>query len=353
VSEFRDSLFEHGNTIMDWGKDEDGDDLIVFYSWAGLKTFGEAIVDALDTKGLLVEGEVVLVDGRESATTLKMSALRCDFAKIAEALNSMFDVTKFTAESVESLFDEVVEADDLPGHDAMDVLACSIHVDRFIDKAGVEMGFEDTYERCVDCCALIYTQATHYGDHGRYRHNEDGELICRDCDLKNPEKYLDEYLEDIAKKGETIRAFELPIPAGFKQISEEDTFMGETRRSPIMFERGLHRHQRENPKSQYKLLADNGITDVLFDIETGQFDVRWSLWVRDADYDAAHHLVTSISTEDAKGPGDYAEEALRKVSLAQRDPGKIAVHHINTSDGSVATEQLTPQEFIDGKAKRT
>lgn len=329
-----------GNYIYEWGKDEDDDTIVVFEGWAGLTALGKAIVKHLRAADL-VTAESKCDGTNEYHPMLELYADQRDLIKLTSALTACFGGKMFCECDITSEFTE-------PGDDGL----CKgrFDVTKLIDKAGLEMGFSDTYDRCSECYTLIYTQPNGYGDHGRFRHTEEGELICRECDLKDPERYLTEYLEDLAKPSRFIRAFELPIPAGFRQICEEDTFMGEPRKHPIMFERGLHLHQRENPKSQYALLSDNGITDVLFDIETGQFDVRWSLWVRDENYEAAYDLVTTISTEDEQGPGDHAKRALEQLAMSPAVPGKVVVHHVDTSGGPTTTQVLSPEEFINGDA---
>lgn len=329
-----------GNDLYAWGDDEDGDTVIVFNDWGGITRLGEAIVAHLVAEEL-VDAKSRCDGSDEFNPFIELFAKESDFIKIACAITACFGAKMFGECDISEKFTTPGDEDGL--------CQAKFEVRRLIDKAGLEMGFSDTYDYCIECSTLIYTQPSSYGDYGRYRCSGDG-VICRACDLKNPEGYLEEYLEDL-KRGE-VRGFTLPFPEGFREISEEDTFMGEPRTSPVQFERGLHIGQRDNPKKQYKALKEIGITDVLFDVSTGQFDVTWTVYVRNEDYDKAKALLLGKDLADAKGPGDYAAEALKSVSLAQSKLGHVAVTTINTDDGTATTRQVSHQDFIEGKALR-
>lgn len=336
----RDEVFEDlfGCDIAYWQKDEDNEMTLVLHSWDAFKAIGDKIIEELDD--LLIEGECWKPKDRCGAR-IKMQARTEDLVKIGRKLAKMLGVAqkRFTKKE---LLDKVFTTD------AETWVFCeAIEVERLVDIAGLELGFADTYDCCCNCNALIYTQPTSYGDYGRYRQTDDG-VICRDCDMKDPEGYLAEYLVDI--EAGKLRGFNIPIPKDFVEISEVDTFMGEPRKSPIRFESGLHIGQRDNPKKQYAALKKIGITDVIFDVSTGQFDVSWTVYVRKPDYDKALKLLTTTDLTDAKGPGDYAKEALEKCSMQQSQPGHVAVTTINTSDGTSKTRQVSAQDFIDGKA---
>jgi len=340
----RDEVFKDlfGGDIAYWQKDEDGDMTVVLHSWEAFKAIGNTIIDELGD--LLIAAECWKPADRCGAK-LKMQARTDNLVKIGKKLAKMFGVAqkRFTKKE---LLDKVFTTD------AEDWVFCeAIEVEDLIGRvANLEIGFADTYDCCCKCCSLIYTQPTSYSDYGRYRQTDDG-IICLDCDKKDPEGYLAEYLEDI--EAGKLRGFNIPIPKDFVEISEVDTFMGEPRRSPIRFESGLHIGQRDNPKKQYKALKGIGVDAVIFDVSTGQFDVSWTVYVRKDDYDKALKLLTTIDLTDERGPGDYAKAALEGISkqgIAAAQPGCVSMTSINTSTGAVTTRQVSAQDFIDGKA---
>lgn len=179
---------------------------------------------------------------------------------------------------------------------------------------GYDIGFSDEYTRCDDCGKLIHTIPEYYGDNCRYRWTDDM-LICRACDEANPGKCLEEYL---ACEKPWTHNFPLdPAVVGFKTVGHmvDVPWAKTTEFEPLTWERGLHEGQKANPRKIKMLLAANGINDVLFLIDTGQFDAQWSIAVPADQADRAYELLEKANVDDVKGPADYAKEGLQNAAV--------------------------------------
>jgi len=354
-------LFEYGPTV-------DGEEMVIFHSWKDIKTSAAMLVDSLRDEGFdarLSEGDY------DNDVTINVPHVEDDededndgeeFERLAETLHGLLDASDSEKSEGKT---NIVEANSisrtvkwLKEHFDEETRNFEFRFDLLLDHRGWDMSFSDEYDRCNECYRLIHTEAEHHGDHGRFQMVDD-QMMCRECIGKNPDDYVTWYKDELAAG--TVQSFILnPADIGLVEISD--------RHGPIKFERGLHRGQRDNPKTTAKFLLkqlkdrerpeeEDDIENIdlfVFDVSTGQFDVSWTIWCHPKLHDDMQRWLTAGESEikDREGPGDYAERALRKVSLQniKRGPGETLVVDIDT-ENKTTTAKVVPQEQAFDKSK--
>ncbi len=135
----------------------------------------------------------------------------------------------------------------------------------------VATDWSDQVDECCDCGAAVRTEPTGYGWlPGFVRFPDSGELWCRACALRD----VDSYVDVIGNNPDVADTFGV-------DWSEHGFDLCEDR-----LESGWHPGQTDDPRKVFTALRRPGRT-VIFRIDrAGQFDVRFSVWVRDDD-DAA------------------------------------------------------------------
>jgi hypothetical protein len=394
---------EHVPDLMaDWGNssytynhgiDDSGEYIVVFHSWRDLKHCAESIVETFegtDYEASLSEGKftndisIVIPDNLDK--DLAIHDIAALLEKMVHRANDTEDMKNYSF--VEWVKDAVEFIDDK--------WTVNFGFDSFLGIRGWEMSFSDEYSMCGDCCCLIHTQVHFHGDIGRYQ-EIDGEYKCRACILRDPAEYIRWYKGEL--EAGNVQSFVLdPAETGLVEISEERPYIGkETYKSAITFESGLHRGQRDNPKKTAKFLLqklkalkkhfhedndeddeteaegfygftitepelsmsnyqltekDEELIDLfVFDVQPGQFDVRWTIWC----HPAIHNFMLAWLTKDEEalkdkeGPGDYAEKALRGISTQQqaRKPGEVFIANIDTANKTTTTGFVPQEQALD------
>jgi len=135
----------------------------------------------------------------------------------------------------------------------------------------VATDWSDQVDACCDCGRAVRTEPTHYGWlPGYVILPNNAELLCRACALRD----VDSYVDVLANNPDIADTFGVDWSEhGFVMHADH-------------LESGFHRRQNDDPRKVFTALRRPGRT-VIFRIDrAGQFDVRFSVWVRDDD-DAA------------------------------------------------------------------
>lgn len=148
-----------------------------------------------------------------------------------------------------------------------------------LESIGADVVWHDEYVGCSECYRAIRTTPNCYGDRPAFSWI-DSEPVCAECIRENLAAYIDHYVNNAAT------AFTFPADLaslGFVQWEPSD---------PHTYETGWHPGQDDSPadvlagiRAHY---VDAGLdeedVEVVFSIDaTGQFDIRWSAYVRVPD----------------------------------------------------------------------
>jgi hypothetical protein len=195
-----------------------------------------------------------------------------------------------------------------------------------LERAGYTTDWCDAVCSCGDCGKAIQTQADHYGWKPEYVVG-DGDIYCEDCTAKDPE-FLIEDLRGNPDKALTLESVNL-AEYGYTRVEQT-------------FENGFHAGQDDSPKAIAKNLRARGIEDFIFVLDsTGQFDMQFSVWVKEVDAEEAEGIEGKCDVP----PNVMLANALRSIP-AHTGEG-IQYNKVN-ADGTVTTRTLTNDEFIKG-----
>jgi len=128
--------------------------------------------------------------------------------------------------------------------------------------------WSDEWATCDDCGRAVRTQPDCYAWTQAYRLIDDCSIVCEECLLED----VDAYEAELINNPDTADTFGVNWEArGWRRLAECET--------------GCHPGQDDSPQDVYARLAPLG--DVLFSIDaSGQFDVRWSAWVRAEEWES-------------------------------------------------------------------
>jgi hypothetical protein len=147
---------------------------------------------------------------------------------------------------------------------------------RALETAGCEIEWYDEWARCGDCQRAIRTSADSYSWTMYGAFVEDAcEYICADCMAENIENYLPDYVNNAHRAVTFVGSAKLG-ELGFEHYKPDD---------PQTYEHGWHEGQDDNPETiLVEILQSDENAEVVFLINSvGQFDMRFSAWVRHND----------------------------------------------------------------------
>jgi hypothetical protein len=199
------------------------------------------------------------------------------------------------------------------------------------EKLGVELDWSDEWKACDECFKLVRTSPDSYGWQRHYWESENG-IVCADCVKKDPGDYLD----DLEGNTSSCVTFDLDLEeAGYKRVEMD-------------FENGWYGGQSANPEAIGEALRKRGVTRFIFNLDsTGQFDMKFSVWVHEIEYDK----VGKLDEKETEGE-DPAEGLKRGLQAASAEMGKLQGDGIRyakiNADGTATTRIVSPQEFHDG-----
>jgi hypothetical protein len=160
-----------------------------------------------------------------------------------------------------------------------------VRLARVLELIGVECEWSDENDACAECHKLLCTQPDSYSWTLKGAFVDDEGYVCEECMLKYPESYLEGYASSsyhgFQNRALTwIDASELKA-LGFTQWEPSD---------PHTYESGWHPGQDDDPEKVFNAIMsecqgeDYRNQEVVFLVEgVGQFDMRWSAWVRDGE----------------------------------------------------------------------
>jgi hypothetical protein len=202
-----------------------------------------------------------------------------------------------------------------------------------LEKIGVDLEWEDEWKTCSDCSRLVRTQPDSYSWKRSYFEDDDCNIQCSDCVLKDPSAYLAS-LEGNPKKAVTI---EVDLAKqGYRQVDAK-------------FENGLYGGQAASPKLIAEALREQGIERFLFEIDSvGQFDLDFSVWIHEDEWSQFDPSKFGQAKVDGPDPAAMAQKAMREAALQPKPAGEGIVHTtLNLDDGTAKTRVVTAQEFVE------
>jgi len=132
-----------------------------------------------------------------------------------------------------------------------------------LEKLGVETLWLDEWEPCHECYKAVRTVENSYSWLPSYI-NVEGTFLCMNCAT----------FDDV--EDEAVNNHNYAVPRQFDLSAE-----GFTRYNDLYYESGWHPGQNDNPEVLKAQAQDEGWEDVVFQLDsTGQFDMRFSMWVR-------------------------------------------------------------------------
>jgi hypothetical protein len=199
-------------------------------------------------------------------------------------------------------------------------------VQNLLERAGYTLDWCDAVCSCGGCGKAIQTQPSHYGWKPEYVVS-DGDILCESCVEEDPEDMLEE-LRGNPNKALTLDSIDLN-DHGYVRVERD-------------FEHGWHPGQDDSPKAIAKTLRERGIEDFIFSLDdVGQFDARFSVWVKREDAPAA----ADVEGKCDEPPNVTLDRALKSIPASTGEG--IQYNRVST-DGSVTTTYLTPEQFIAG-----
>jgi hypothetical protein len=199
-------------------------------------------------------------------------------------------------------------------------------VQNLLERAGYTLDWCDAVCECSGCNKAIQTQPSHYGWKPQYHTDSDG-IWCEGCTVDAPDALLDD-LRGNPNKALTLNGIDLH-DHGYVRVERE-------------FEHGWHPGQDDSPKAIAAALEARGIEDFIFSLDdVGQFDARFSVWVKREDAPAA----ANVEGKCAEPPNVTLQRALQNIPAST---GQGIQYNRVTADGEVTTTYLTPEQFIEG-----
>lgn len=142
------------------------------------------------------------------------------------------------------------------------------------EAAGYTCEWSDEWSTCSGCQKAVRTSPDSYSWSPAYAWTEN-ELLCRECVVDNPEEYLAEL------SGDATRCLSMAL-----NRSIDLTKHGYTKFNAEPYEAGFHPGQTDKPETIAEEVRKAGYTDFIFvQEEQGQFDTRFSVWVKAEEED--------------------------------------------------------------------
>jgi hypothetical protein len=248
-----------------------------------------------------------------------------------------------------------------PGYDNKDVIACGnwnditkwdgkehITVDKSVSMAAelieelceehgltFELEWSDQWAFCVECNKLVRTTADSYGWSRYYWDDEcEGDYICGDCVIKDPEDYL------LSLEGSHTKCMTIQINL------EENGYI----KVEDGFENGFHTGQDASPELIANALTKQDIHRFIFNLDgVGQFDINFSVYIHESEQDKLNKENFDETEKDGPSNSEALKRALKSCSLASHTGDGVQVVKCN-SDGTTTTKIVSQQDFIEGKA---
>lgn len=142
-----------------------------------------------------------------------------------------------------------------------------------------QLEWDDEGGSCCNCNKYVRTSPTSYGWVPNYIFSDGNGYICRECVEDNPDELIEEFKDCgyVQPKACPEWGKELLEKAGWNQLERENVDDCDS------YESGWYYGQNDDPAEQVKNLEKHFPNhSYIFAIDsTGQFDVHWSIWVKE------------------------------------------------------------------------
>lgn len=162
-----------------------------------------------------------------------------------------------------------------------------------------EFGFNDEYDTCKRCSALIRTSPDSYSWQPDFHFFEGEGNICHDC-IRGNDELEAWYVEDHTNTNRLINLY----------VVDPTDKLGWVELEELDYENGLHPGQRDDPEAIIEALNEHGI-DCIFRGWVGQFDVNWRVIVPESKESQAIEILEGSNTKLPYDPGTEMGKALR------------------------------------------
>ena len=206
-----------------------------------------------------------------------------------------------------------------------------------LEKAGIEIEWNDEWAECCECNRLVRTQADCYSWTRSFVMDDECNYTCSECLEENPEEHL-QSLEGRADAANTMN--------GIHPEEHDYVCLGE-------FERGFHRGQDDDPRLVAKALEELGLERWLFNIDSvGQFDARFSVWLHEDELaDIDREELESLLERKAVGPSvsEGLKRAFEDADRKMRDLPNEGIKYAKLNeDGTADVKNVSKEDFIEG-----
>lgn len=162
--------------------------------------------------------------------------------------------------------------------------------------------------------------------------------VCGDCIKEDPAEYFEE-ISGNPRMAITINGLN-PENYGYVRINNDS------------FEYGLYGGQNASSDAIARTLVSAGITEFLFSVDsTGQFDMRFSVYVSEDDFHAAKAVLDSGETTCEVDPAESMAQGLKAATAAMsklQDGDGVKVATVNAQDGTATARTVSREEFVNG-----
>lgn len=205
----------------------------------------------------------------------------------------------------------------------------------FAEAVGCSIEWSDEWSVC-ECQKAFRISPDSYG-WTKYGGTIADMDVCGDCIKHDPDEYFEE-ISGNPRMAITINGLN-PEDHEWVRINNDS------------FEYGLYGGQNASSDAIARTLESAGITDFLFSIDSaGQFDMRFSVYVREDEFHAAQAVLASGETTCEVDPATAMAQGLKAASAAmsklQEEDG-VKVATVN-QDGTATARTVSREEFING-----
>jgi len=204
-----------------------------------------------------------------------------------------------------------------------------------LEKLGCELEWSDEWVCCDQCGRAVRTKPDSYRWQASYASTDDG-ILCHECLEEDPT----DYLQSLEGTSERCVTMDLDLEAhGYKLVADD-------------FENGLYGNQADRPELVAEALRKQGVDRFLFKLDsTGQFDLSFSVWVHEDEYDRIDREEFDAASVAGVDPAYQLQKALADASTKMAaTEGQIKVAKADIGSGTARVRTVTPEEFVAGTA---
>lgn len=205
-----------------------------------------------------------------------------------------------------------------------------------LEKLGVELDWSDEWTICEGCHKAVRTQANSYRWRASYADDGCGSILCHECINADPT----DYLQSLEGDGRRCVTIDLDLEAaGYKLLAGD-------------FENGLYGGQADRPELIAEALREQGVERFIFHLDsTGQFDLSFSVWVHEDEYDRIDKEQFETAPTASVDPAVLLQKALADASAKMAaTEGQIKVAKCDLDSGTARVRAVSPEAWVRGEA---